>query len=144
MTMYPVLNHAINNWLNNDFDDLFNTEWIPRVNVTAPAINVKENADEYEIEVAAPGATKEDFTVNLNNDGNLVIRMQRKDEKKDQQKKHHYLRREFSYSNYEQTLSLPEDVNRDGINAKVENGVLHVTLPRQKKEEKVTKQIEIG
>ena len=58
--------------------------------------------------------------------------------------KEHYLRREFSYSNYEQALTLPEDVEKDKIEAKVDNGVLHITLPRTQKAEKETKRIEVA
>ena len=66
-------------------------------------------------------------------------------EHKDEDKKHHYLRREFSYSNYEQSYTLPEDVDKTGIAAKVENGILTVTLPKVKKEEKkLAKAIEIS
>lgn len=143
MTMYPVLSNAMN-WLDNSFDDMFNNSWMPRVNVTAPAINVKENKDEYVMELAAPGTTKEDFNVSLDKDGNLVIKMEHQDNKKDENKKEHYLRREFSYSNYEQALSLPDDVEKDKIQARVENGVLHVVLPRTAKAEKETKSIEVA
>jgi len=100
------------------------------MNVTAPAINVKENDKEYEVELAAPGTTKDDFKVNVDKDGNLTIKMEHKNEKKDENKKEHYLRREFSYSNYEQALTLPEDVEKDKIEAKVNNGVLHIALRR--------------
>lgn len=148
--LYPVL-RDMNNWLSNDFDDVLDTSWMPRVNFTAPAINVKENENDYEVEVAAPGATKEDFKVNVTNDGSLVIKMEHKDEKKNESKPNnkkgkeaHYLRREFSYSDYEQTLTLPEDVEKDKIGAKVENGVLRITLPRTAKAKKETKKIEIG
>ena len=143
MTMYPMLRNAMN-WLDNGFDDMFDNSWMPKMSVTAPAINVKENKDEYDIELAAPGTTKEDFNVNLDNDGNLVIKMEHKDNKKDENKKEHYLRREFSYSNYEQALTLPEDVETGKIEAKVENGVLHVTLPRTHRAEKETKRIEVA
>ena len=141
--LYPVL-RDMNNWLDNDFDDMLNTSWMPRMNVTAPAINVKENDKEYEVELAAPGTTKDDFKVNVDKDGNLTIKMEHKDENKKVDKKEHYLRREFSYSNYEQALTLPDDVKRDGIKANVENGVLHVTLPRSAKAEKETKRIEVA
>lgn len=138
-----MLRNAMN-WLDNGFDDMFDNSWMPKMSVTAPAINVKENKDEYDIELAAPGTTKEDFNVNLDNDGNLVIKMEHKDNKKDENKKEHYLRREFSYSNYEQALTLPEDVETGKIEAKVENGVLHVTLPRTHRAEKETKRIEVA
>lgn len=117
----------MNNWLDNDFDDMLNTSWMPRMNVTAPAINVKENDKAYEVELAAPGTTKDDFKVNVDKDGYLTIKMEHKDEKKDENKKEHYLRREFSYSNYEQALTLPDDVEKDKIEAKVNDGVLHIT-----------------
>ena len=138
-----MLRNAMN-WLDNGFDDMFDNSWMPKMSVTAPAINVKENKDEYDIELAAPGTTKEDFNVNLDNDGNLVIKMEHKENKKDENKKEHYLRREFSYSNYEQALTLPEDVETGKIEAKVENGVLHVTLPRTHTAEKETKRIEVA
>lgn len=141
--LYPVL-RDMNNWLNNDFDDMIDTSWMPRMNVTAPAINVKENEKEYEIELAAPGTKKEDYKVSLDKDGNLCIKLEHKDDKKDENKKEHYLRREFSYSNYEQALMLPDDVDRNSINAKVDNGVLHITLPRTHQAEKETKRIEVA
>ena len=142
--LFPVLRNEFDDLMNDDFRDMFNTAWMPKMSVTAPAINVKENKNEYDIELAAPGTTKEDFNVNLDNDGNLVIKMEHKNDKKDENKKEHYLPREFSYSNYEQALALPDDVNRDGIKANVENGVLHVTLPRPAKAEKETKRIEVA
>ena len=82
--------------------------------------------------------------MNVDKDGNLTIKMEHKDEKKDENKREHYLRREFSYSNYEQALTLPEDVEKDKIEAKVNNGVLHITLPRTQKVEKETKRIEVA
>ena len=143
--MYPVLS---NNWLDNEFNDMFSDDWFPTVShrsLTAPAINVKETDKDYELELAAPGSTKEDFQVNLDKDGNLVIKMEHKNEKKDENKKEHYLRREFSYSNYQQALTLPDDVEKDKISAKVEHGVLHVIMPRAAQVEKDdTKQSDVA
>ena len=68
--LYPVLSN-MNNWLDNDFDDMIDTNWMPRVNFTAPAINVKENDKDYEIELAAPGTTKDDFKVNVDKDWSI-------------------------------------------------------------------------
>ena len=139
--MYPVYR---NSWLPEVFNDFFNTENMPKANATAPAINVKETADEYIVELAAPGMSKEDFDVHINADGDLNIKMESKQEKKEEDKKAHYLRREFAYSKYEQTLILPDDVNRDNIAARVADGVLTVDLPKVKKEEnKVTRQITV-
>ena len=134
-----------NGWLPTVFEDFFNNDFMPRVNTTAPAVNVKEDESAYTMELAAPGIKKEYCRVSINDDGNLCIAIENKMEHKDEDKKHHYLRREFSYSNYEQNYMLPEDVDKEGIAAKVENGILTVTLPKVKKEEKKeAKAIEIS
>ncbi|WP_297242342.1 Hsp20/alpha crystallin family protein [uncultured Prevotella sp.] len=133
-----------NLWMPEEFNDFFDTDFMPRVNATAPVINVKESEKDYTVELAAPGLTKDDFTVNVDNDGNLHIKIENKSNKKEEDKKSHYLRREFSYSKYEQTLLLPDDVEKEKIAATVNNGVLTVDLPKiEKKEEKTARQIEI-
>ena len=130
-----------NNWIPAVFNDLFDTEFLPKANCTAPAINVKESDKAYTVEVAAPGMKKEDFNVHINDEGNLIIKM----EKKEEDKNTRYLRREFSYSKYEQTLILPDDVKKDAISAKVEHGVLTVELPKIVEEKvKVSRQIDIA
>ena len=132
-------------WLPSVFNDLFDTDFMPKVNATAPAINVKENDKAYIVELAAPGMKKEDFNMHINDEGNLIIKMEQKEEKKDEDKSTRYLRREFSYSKYEQTLILPDDVEKDQIKAHVENGVLTVELPKHEEQKvKVSRQIEIG
>ncbi|MDD7705179.1 MAG: Hsp20/alpha crystallin family protein [Bacteroidales bacterium] len=146
--LYPVLNS--NNWLSNAFDDFFNTDWMPRMNSTAPAVNVKENKDEYEMQLAAPGLKKEYCRISIDDEGNLNVKIENKFENKEEnkkdEKKEHYLRREFSYSNYEQSYTLPEDVDKEKISAKVEDGILNITLPKLAKEEekKTQRKIEIG
>ncbi len=141
--MTPV--NRKNSWLPDVFNDFFDTDFMPRTSATAPAINVKESADDYEVEVAAPGMTKEDFNVHLNQEGDLHIKMESKKEHTDDNKKAHYLRREFAYSKFEQTLILPDDVDRNNISARVADGVLTVTLPKVKKEEQnVVRLITVG
>lgn len=140
--MLPVMNRNL--WMPEVFNDFFDTDFMPRVSATAPAINVKESEKDYTVELAAPGLTKDDFNVNIDNDGNLHIKIENKSNKKDEDKKSHYLRREFSYSKYEQTLLLPDDVEKDKIAASVNHGVLTVELPKLvKAEEKTARQIEI-
>ena len=127
------------------FNDLFNTEFLPKVSATAPAINVKESDKAYTVELAAPGMKKEDFNVHINDEGNLVVKMESKNEAKEEDKTTRYLRREFSYSKFEQTLILPDDVKKDAISAKVENGVLTVELPKLVEEKvKLSRQIDIA
>jgi len=132
-------------WLPTVFNDLFDTEFMPKANCTAPAINVKENDKAYTVELAAPGMKKEDFNVHINDEGNLIIKMEQKQEHKEEDKNTRYLRREFSYSKFEQTLILPDDVEKTKISAKVENGVLTVELPKvEETKVKVARQITIG
>ena len=118
---------------------------MPKASATAPAINVKETDKAYFVELAAPGMRKEDFNVHINDEGNLMIKMEKKDEKKEEDKSARYLRREFSYSRFEQTLILPDDVEKEQIKARVEHGVLTVELPKHEEQKvKVSRQIEIG
>lgn len=118
------------------------------MNATAPAVNVKETAEDYTMEVAVPGLKKEWVRMNIDNEGNLKLAIENKLEHKEEHKgddKHaHYLRREFSYTNYEQTYVLPDDADRDKISAKVADGVLTVVIPKEVKEEQKTlKSIEV-
>ncbi|MGN1261023.1 MAG: Hsp20/alpha crystallin family protein [Alloprevotella sp.] len=142
--MLPIM--SSNSWFPTDFDDFFNNDWMPRLRATAPAVNVKEDAKGYTMEVAVPGIKKEFCRVNLNNDGNLEIAIENKLEHKDENKKEHYLRREFSYSNYQQVYTLPEDIVKEHITAKVNDGVLTIEMPKRQKEDvqKVQRRIEIG
>lgn len=117
------------NSLPDFFNDFFDNGGIERISTKAPAINVIEDEDKYKIEVATPGMTKDDFKVHVNRDGNLVIEMEKKkenDEKKDKK----YIRKEFAYTRFHQTLILPENAEKDKIEAKVENGVLKVCIPK--------------
>lgn len=127
-----------NNWMSNFFNDFFDTDMMPRMNATAPAVNVKESDKGYVMEIAAPGLKKEYCRVSIDKDGNLNLKIEdkfeHKEEDKSEDKKEHYLRREFNYSNYEQTYVLPEDVDKEKISAKVENGILTIDLPKMSKE----------
>lgn len=139
-----------NVWLPEIFNDFFDNTWMPKTNATAPAINVFEDEKSYTVELAAPGMNKNDFNIQINEDNDLIIRMDKKTEEKDEQKDENknarYLRKEFSYSKFQQALILPEDVDKANIEAKVENGVLTVSLPKVvvKEEPKVAQQIKIS
>ena len=141
--MTPMM--RTNNWIPAVFNDFFDTDYMPRANCTAPAINVTDTDKAYVVELAAPGMKKEDFNVHINDEGNLIIKMEKKQDNKEEDKSARYLRREFSYSKFEQTLLLPDDVKKEDIKARVEHGVLTVELPKQVEEKvKVSRQIEIG
>ena len=92
----------------------------------------------------ARGGKKEYCRVGINDEGNLTIAIENKQEHKHEDSHRHYLRREFSYSNYEQNYMLPDDVVKDKISAKVEDGILTITMPKTEPKEKVTKAIEVS
>lgn len=146
------MQNTTNGWLPELFNDIFNVEWAPRTRVATPAMNVLEDATAYQVELAAPGMGKQDFSVQINEDNNLVIKMEKQTENTDTAKPEdntttrRYLRREFAYGKFQQTFVLPDDVDKAAIKAKVENGVLTVTLPKLvvKEEPKTCTQIEIG
>lgn len=137
--MMPV-RRANQTWLPSIFNDFFDNDWMVKANATAPAINVIESGKDYKVEVAAPGMTKEDFKIHINEDNDLVISMEKKtentEEDKECKKECRYLRREFSYSKFQQTLILPDDVDKEKIDAKVNDGVLTIELPKRMAEEK--------
>lgn len=134
------------NWLPSLFSDFFDNDWMMKANTTVPAINVIESDTDYKVEVAAAGMKKEDFSIHVGEDGDLTISLEKKNETQDEDKKNkRYLRREFSYAKWEQSLILPDDVDKDHISASVNDGVLTIDLPKRTPEEKakVNRMIEI-
>ena len=141
--MTPAM-YRRNSWFPTVFDEFLNSDLMNTVSTTAPSVNVKETEKAYIVELAAPGVKKDYCRVHVDEDHNLCVAIENKFEHKEEDKHSHYLRREFSYTNYEQKYSLPDDVNEEGINAKVEDGILTIELPKvEKVEGKTTKQIEI-
>ena len=144
--MMAIRKYNNQNWLPSIFNDFFDNDWMVKANATAPAINVIENEKDYKVEVAAPGMTKNDFNIHLGDDNELVITMEKKNESKEEDKENKkYLRREFSYSKFQQAFVLPDDVEKDKISANVSDGVLTIELPKSTPEEKakVNRVIEI-
>jgi len=120
----------------NIFNDIFNHDWndmslrnYSQTNTTLPSVNVIENTDEYEVEMAAPGMDKGDFKVEVNQ-GILTISSEKKIENEDQDKGN-YTRREFSYQSFCRSFSLPISVDSEKIYAKYENGLLKVVIPKR-------------
>ena len=143
-TIYSTRNQE---WLPSIFNDVLNDNWVsvPKFSGTTPAINVTENEQNYEIEVAAPGMCKKDFNISLTKDGDIVIAMEKKSDNKEEEKDKKYLRREFSYSKYEQCLTLPDNADKENISASMNNGILDIKIPKltEEEKEKETKFIEI-
>ena len=137
-------------WLPSIFDDFFKDEFmgVPvSRQFASPAINIRETEKDYEIQVAAPGMTKEDFHLDINENGELVISLEKKEnkEQKDDKPKGAWLRREFSYASFSQRFVIPEDVELENIAAKMENGILSIDLPKKEVVETApaTRRIEI-
>ena len=144
--MLLVRRNNDSDWLTNWFNDgFFGNEFVRPAVASAPAVNVKDDAKAYTMEFAVPGVTKEFCRVSINADGNLEVAIESKLEHKGEDKHEHYLRREFSYSNFEQAFTLPEDVDKEKISAKVADGVLTVVLPKVevKEEPKTQRLIEV-
>jgi HSP20 family protein len=138
----PVWANLVNSFFNNDLYD-----WPSRhysdTNTTLPAVNIKENTDAFEVEMATPGMAKDDFKIELNNDL-LTISSEKKNESEIKEGET-YTRREYSYQSFSRSFNLPKTVDAEKISAKYENGILSITIP--KKEEvkpKPVKQISIS
>ncbi|MCC9167556.1 Hsp20/alpha crystallin family protein [Pontibacter sp. XAAS-A31] len=133
------------------FDDSMLRDWFswPLTNNTqqssVPAVNVKETSDAFELEVAAPGMSKEDFKVELDNNM-LVISAEKENKHKEQDSHGNYTRQEFSYQSFTRSFALPERlVQGEQISAKYHDGILHITVPKTEEAKvKPAKQIEIS
>lgn len=127
--------------LNNLFDEFFNTvpsTWSKDLNV--PPVNIHENGEGYVLELVAPGLNKEDFKVNLEK-GLLTISYEKKTENENKEQKTH--RREFSLNSFRRSFSVEENINVDGIEAKYENGILKLYLPKKEEVKVSPKEIAI-
>ena len=131
-------------WFPSIFNDFMGSDWVERLHSSSP-MNIIETDDKFKVEMAAPGLTKDDFTVKITNDNLLTVTVKQEQKNEEKDKKGRYLRKEFSYSQFQQNLILPENVDKDKIEAKASNGVLDITIPKKTpdKMEPVEKQIEV-
>lgn len=139
------MNLAKRNWnfplIPSMFEDMFNRELLnwgnsnySSTSTTVPSVNIKETGDAYEVEVAAPGMEKNDFKVTL--DGNLLTISSSKEDQREE-KNDNYTRREFSYQSFQRSFQLPKDaVDQDNINARYDNGLLRLTIPKKEEAKK--------
>ena len=105
---------------------------------STPRMNIMETKDNYKLELCIPGLTKEDVKLSIDAEGNLVVEMvkENKSEKKENKEEMRYLRHEFSVEHFRQTVMLPDDIHKEQISAKVENGILDIVIPKVTIEEK--------
>jgi HSP20 family protein len=121
-------------------DDFFGNNWLER-NGNLPAVNIAEKDNEYDIELAAPGYKKDDFKIKVDEDV-LTISAEAKKETKEEKKD--YTRQEYSYSSFSRSFHLPDNVKDDAIEAKYENGMLRLSIPKSKTQMKATKEVAVS
>ena len=102
---------------------------------STPRMNIVETKNDYQLELCVPGLTKEDLKLSIDSEGNLVVEMV-KEAKTEKNEDRRYLRHEFSVEHFRQTVMLPDDIHKDQIKAKVENGILGIVIPKVTVEEK--------
>lgn len=132
---YPVFNDLMENFERNFFGGLKEAEG------DIPAVNIKDQKDQYLIEFAAPGLNKEDFKIDLDNYV-LTVSSEKKEEK--EEKESSYSRREFVFNSFTRSFTLPKSVNIDKIKADYSNGILAISVPKKEEEMKLSRQIEIA
>ena len=109
--------------------------------VKVPAVNITEQKNEYLVSLAAPGLKKEDFKIDV--DGNVLTISSEKEEKSEEKDKK-FSRKEYSYSSFRRSFTLPEEINQEKIEARYEDGILKILLPRNDEAKKPSvKQISI-
>ncbi len=128
-------------------EDFFGGSVMDRFNAlssgsSVPSVNIKDNKDNYTIELAAPGLKKDDFDVEVE-DGTLIISSEKKDE--NEEKDENYTRREFSYHSFQRAFDLPDSVKPEEISAEYNDGVLNIQVPKKEEaKEQGRKKIEIS
>ena len=131
------------------FDDFFRpwNEWFDNSSsifnrtLTVPAVNITENKNEYQVSLAVPGMKKDDFKIDV--EGNMLTISSEKEETKEETEKK-FTRKEYSYSGFSRSFTLPEEVNMEKIEAKYEDGILKLVLPRKEETKRLSaKQIAV-
>lgn len=145
--MLPVLRRGFS--MPNILDEFFGRDLLSNVmddhtGISIPAVNVMENNDEFKIEVAAPGLEKKDFKIDLENNL-LTISSEKEFQNEEGDKDGKFMRREFSYSSFKRTFTMPQSVNADKISAKHKDGILYISIPKKEEaKQKPPRQISIA
>jgi HSP20 family protein len=137
---------SLSSWMDDIFSKSFGNEFMSNFNtgMTLPAVNVKDTDDEYVVEMAVPGLKKSDFDINLDNQL-LSISAETSTETNEGNDNGNYTRREFGYSSFKRSFSLPDSVETDKISAKYDEGILKVVLPkREEAKKKPAKSIKVS
>ena len=129
-----------------DLLDMDNWERYSTEPTSRPKMNVSESDADYEMELSVPGLSKEDLTISIDSENHLLVEMLKKEESKSEDTQRHCLRREFGLMQFKQQFDLPENVKKERITAKVENGILRIVLPKftEQEKEELMQHIEIA
>ncbi|KZS40189.1 heat-shock protein [Aquimarina aggregata] len=123
---FPTWSNWIDSFFNNDLPSVFTSNF--NTGITLPKVNIQETADAFMVDMAVPGLKKSDFHIDLDNQL-LSISTEMKEE--NEQKEDNYTRREFGYSSFKRTFTLPESVDDSKIDAKYVDGILSIHLPKK-------------
>jgi HSP20 family protein len=134
----PTFNSLFDSFFDSPIADFFSENAVMR---QVPAVNIKENENEFIVELAAPGLKKEDFKISLEKD---VLTISSEKEIENKEEKEGYMRREFSYNSFKRSFTLPEKANREAIKAGYDHGVLSITIPKLESKVETSKRIEIA
>ena len=144
------------NWLPGMLAGWFENDLMPKMQLTTPAVNIKETENAYELELAMPGMSREDFSLRLDDNGCLMVSVEKKAESEERLPEHQsqekeaskasgtegkmkevrYLRREFAYTKFHKNFIVPENVDKSKISAKVDNGILTAEMPKMSEEDR--------
>ena len=136
--------------LSNEFDRFFNDFFLtPKATVaddrglisSMPAVNIEEQDNQFAISVAAPGMKKDDFKIEIE-DGIMTISSEKKEEK--ETKEENFTRREFNYSSFRRSFTLPENIDEEAVKAKYQDGILNITVPKTKEVPQKSRLIDIS
>lgn len=115
------------------WDSWFDKGLMGRMN-TVPAVNITENKDDFKVAMAAPGMKKDDFSIDM--EGNMLTISCEKEENKEE-KDERFNRKEYNYSSFSRSFTLPDDINKEKIEARYEDGVLKLVLPKKEEAKKL-------
>jgi len=135
---------SFSSWFDNFFDNSLETDFLSNFNtgITLPAVNIKETNNEFILELAIPGMKKSDFIIDVEN---KVLSISSEVKSENEEKNEIYTRREFGYSSFKRTFTLPDSIESDKVKASYKDGILMVTLPkREEAKQKPHKRIEIS
>ena len=131
----PFWNSPTSLFFRNDFLDLFDGDEFPE---TVPSLNIKEEKNNYILELAAPGLKRDDFDINV--EGDLLTISSNKETEKKEEEKEGFTRREYSYSSFSRTITLPDYADTSKIAAKYNDGILNLTIPKKPEAQKLSSQ----